>query len=392
MELTFNKDTALSIIRALRSSGRGVPKARVELVAPDPAPHKRWSKQRLRELLGGHASQSVYIAVPAASKRIKTKGVHSTVYASPLPNGSFVRAGRGVRISSPEMLFVELAPHMTPLTHLLLGFELCGTFSRDSRDPRDGDVTFFVPPVTSVARIRTYVEHVKGLHGIEKARETLSFLSDNAWSPTEALIAAMAALPVYRMGYGCHDVRLNQRVTLEDGRSRVPDILFGDTQVGINYDGGEHLDLESIERAARAAERSPDKQALQRAVSRAKSSVRNKVVDDLRRNRELGTKGYVVFPVTKEDLYQDGGLDKVMRQLYETIERFSGQSMEEQRRSLVGPLMKERRQQLVWAVMPGERGKEYLRLLSPPDGKNGHACSMYKRVKACTCENETSVH
>ena len=66
-----------------------------------------------------------------------------------------------------------------------------------------------------------------------------------------------------------------------------------------------------------------------------------------------------MFPVTKEDLYQDGGLDKVMRQLYETIERFSGQSMEEQRRSLVGPLMKERRQQLVWAVMPGERGKEH---------------------------------
>lgn len=369
MELTLNKFTALAILRSMRSSGRGLPHVRAELVAPDPAPHKRWTQRRLRELLGGDANPNVYVAVSAASKRIKTRGVHSTVYSGPLPAGSFMQVGEGVRICSPEMLFVELAPHMVPLTHLLLGFELCGTFSRDPQNPRDGDVTFFVSPATSASRIRAYMEQAEGLRGLDKARETLSYLSDNAWSPTEALIAAMAALPVYRMGYGCHDVRLNQRVTLESGRSRVPDILFGDTRVGINYDGGEHLDLESIERAARVAERSPHKKALQRAVSRAKSSVRSKVVDDLRRNRELGTKGYIVFPVTKEDLYQDGGLDEVMRQLYATIERFSGQSMEEQRKCLVGPLMKERRQRLVWAVLPGEQGKEYLKLLSPKTKK-----------------------
>ena len=56
-------------------------------------------------------------------------------------------------------------------------------------------------------------------------------------------------------------------------------------------------------------------------------SVREKAVDDVRRNRELAADGLTVFPITKEDLREKGGLDRVMRQVVESIERTSSLDM-----------------------------------------------------------------
>lgn len=318
-------------------------------------------------MLPGLAKKGVDVAVPSAASRLKTSLARNTVYRTGLPANAFLNVGDGVYISSPELLFVELAPVMSAIAHLMLGFELCGTFSRDPKDPRDGDVTFRVPPVTSVEKIAMFLENAHDIVGMDRARETLSRLSDNAWSPTEAVIATMARLPVYEMGYGCDELTLNKRVKLNapstTAASRVPDILFGTTKVGINYDGDDHLDLTSIEKAARRAQENPSSTAEERALWKAKQAVRAKVVDDLRRNRDLGSKGYTVFPVTKEDLYEEGGLDAVMFQVYEAIEHFTGQSMREKERYLTNRAMARRRQEIIWALLPGEKGKPYLRHL-----------------------------
>lgn len=144
-------------------------------------------------------------------------------------------------------------------------------------------------------------------------------LSDNAWSPTESVVATMACLPLDEFGYGLGRVTLNERVatpgglaaTTEKG-SRVPDILFKGTRVGINYDGAVHLNLDSIVKAAMNLAGLPGEAALARELGRALSDVRAKVVDDIMRNRELAADGLTVFPVVKEDLYREGGLDRVM--------------------------------------------------------------------------------
>lgn len=48
----------------------------------------------------------------------------------------------------------------------------------------------------------------------------------------------MSLLPVEEAGYGLGNLVLNQRIGYGDGGSRVPDILFAGTHVGLNYDGG----------------------------------------------------------------------------------------------------------------------------------------------------------
>ena len=72
---------------------------------------------------------------------------------------------------------------------------------------------------------------------------------DNAWSPMEAIVAALAALPPEHFGYGLGPVVLNDRVDTLDGASRasrLPDMTLGGTTTGLNYDGENHLDLSTV--------------------------------------------------------------------------------------------------------------------------------------------------
>ena len=88
-------------------------------------------------------------------------------------------------------------------------------------------------------------------------------------------------------------------------------------------------------------------------LARAVREVRAKVVDDIRRNRELAAAGYTVFPVVKEDLYEDGGLDHVMLQVIEVLEKRDGRDMDVRRCMLGVGRAREQRQELLWSLLPG---------------------------------------
>ena len=278
----------------------------------------------------------------------------------PLP--SFIDLGGGVFISAPELLFVEMAELLSPAEHLMLGYELCGRYARHPIDPRNGNAKLHVRPITSPEKLSAYLETCKGLRGALKARKTLDLLDNEAWSPTESIVATVASLPLTEFGYGIGRCKLNERVIPEGQlavaaakESRVPDILFEDTMVGINYDGAVHLDLQAIANAGINMGKHPEALSSQQQHDRAIREVRAKAVDDIRRNRELAAAGYIVFPVVKEDLHDEGGLDKVMLQVMEAIETFAHKDMSEQKRFLESPFARERRQRLIWLLSPGSR-------------------------------------
>ncbi len=203
------------------------------------------------------------------------QGARNTVYESyqTIPTNSFIEVEPGIAISCPELLFVEMADEMSPMQHLMLGHELCGSFLRDPADWRNGPVTFWCPPVTSCKKIDAYLKRLKWIRNVEKSRETLSRLSDNVWPPTESVIAAVASLPLDEFGYQLGPCILNGRIepsktarSASAKESRVPDILFAGTPGGLNYDGAIHLDLDSVVRAAMALERDPGSSASQKAL------------------------------------------------------------------------------------------------------------------------------
>ncbi|WP_455137860.1 hypothetical protein [Thermophilibacter sp.] len=360
MRLCVCKLTALRVLRRLRASGERLPAARCDLPAPDPSPARRWTRRLLpldRLALDGPPDERhpIDVAVPARESRVQARFVSNTLHSTELPPGSFVDLGDGLVIPCPELLFLELAGVMETEVLTLLGYELCGTYARDARSPRMGDVAYNVEPVTSVARLDAYLGSCRHVRGLVAARDALERVADDAWSPLEALVALMAVTPIDRYGYGLGPVRLNRRhandpqlVAMGARATRVPDIEVVGTSVGFNYDSRDHFDLRSI------AEAPPERTAA------AMDAVRAKYRDDLGRNRELAAQGRIILPVTTEDLFAPGGLDAVMLEALLAVEKLDNRPIDPMVRALLSSdVLGWVRQLVIWSLLPWEPGARY---------------------------------
>lgn len=360
MRLSLNGTSALQTVRAMRSSGWriGASDDRCPLVGPETDDGRRWTKMRLALpwIDGGDppsASQPLCVAVSSAGERIQSQCAANTVYRFNAPfvrvPGDFAGDASGanfdIRFSSPELLFVEMGERMDPAAHLMLGFELCGTFARDPWNARGGEVAYGIEPATTAQRIRDYVECTpqRNTDGLRQAKRIAPLLVDNAWSPREALVAALAVLPLHELGYDLGPIELNGRVWRDDAAgwlsdrcSRVPDMLFAGTHVGLNYDGAPHFGGET---------------SLQRA----------RIVEDKRRDRDLMVAGYRVLPVVSEDLVEPGMLDRLMARVMDMVEEESRRGFDLQRAWLARSRVTEARQRLIWSLLPGDRGERIMR-------------------------------
>ena len=373
MQLTLNSLTALRITRAIRSKQlvRSLLR-RCDMVPPDPAPLTRWSRKGLSAYLAplGHMAElseerPLDVLAGDQGQRLQLKGTKSTFRLGAYPPNAFVDLGGGIAMSGLAMLFVELARTMDPALHLLLGMELCGCFSRDAENPRSGKVAYGLEPATTVDKLRAFAQEAHWIRGAERALATIDRIVENAWSPMEAIIAALAVLPRRELGYDLWPITLNPRKELgerlsrfSDANSRVPDIMFTGTTVGLNYDGEDHFRLGEIAMAAVEADRNPGDSARARELEEALADARARIVADKRRDRDLMALGLTVFSVTKEDLEEQGGFDRVMGQVVEAIERTGERNLMFQRSAMQTNLLARARQDFIWSLMPGQRGIE----------------------------------
>ena len=372
MSLTIGSVSALHALRAVRCGDLACDLAkRCNMIAPSPHPQRRWSKGQLSAQLSSVGlsellarNRRVNVIVPTRDQRVQSRGVENTVYSCSLPENSFIELGNGIAMSCPELLFIELGNVMEPAIHLLAGMELCGCFSQSAQNPRTGDAVYGIEPVTSVSRIREYAERAKSVRGSSRAIEAIELIEGQAWSPMEALIAALAILPMDKLGLDLGRVRLNPRKELGErlsrlssAASRVPDIMFMGTNVGINYDGEDHFRLDGIARAAVALDRDPGNADRAQELADAFAEARGRIVSDKRRDRDLMSLGLTVFPVAKEDLLEPGGFDRVMGQVVEAIERSEHRDLTAQRMALADGRLADARYALMRSLMPGGSSK-----------------------------------
>lgn len=235
----FRIDRSTHLARHSRGKTAGVRVgARIDLPAPDPAPANRWTQKAFDLAFLGineplDQKHPLHIAVPDAKLRIRTRGTACSVFTR-IPTGSFVDVGHGVAIVCLELVFAEMSAAMNRLVQLLLGYELCGGYSRDDVDPREGEIAYSVDPLSTPEAIGEYLEGCRHMPQIWQSREALPYLLGNAWSPIEAIIAQMIVLDPCESGYGLGEIELNHRVGAAKKGSRVPDILFAGTHVGLN--------------------------------------------------------------------------------------------------------------------------------------------------------------
>lgn len=329
MSVTLSHTSALQVVRDLRVKGvdlrQGVDHTTV--THPSPWVGRRWSMREFNSEAWRwpkpQRDADLHVLIPV---KLAMRMPHVCLHRcdSDLPARSILRLDEHASVVSPELLFVQMAERLSLPELVFLGYELCGTFTRSSVDPKNGPVVDHVAPATSVAEIEAFVSEVSRVRGLRKAREALAYVQDLAASVPEALLATIYGLPVREYGYGMGPLTLNRQVRVsktqnpDEQRTRMPDIQFHFAPVGINYDGEkDHLDLAGLIAQARLSERAANEgePSQEFELMGKQQSVRDKVVDDMRRNREFLAKGLVILPMTKEDLYGQGCLDNFTRQL-----------------------------------------------------------------------------
>lgn len=231
---------------------------------------------------GGVISEPVSFVVSRQADRRDSSRAHCHVHAGTFPSSSFVRLGKNVYISSPELCFVQMASCLPLSELLLLGYELCGTYTTQ------GDSFKQRPPLTSVSQIHGYLEKAGSIPGILKARRAAKYLADGSASPKESQLALLLGLPRAMGGYGLGIPLMNKEVSFLKGSRKATssdtnyvDLCWPDAKLVVEYDS----DL-------------------------AHTGTKDIAHDAARRNALLAA-GMTVITVTKEQLMSYGEMEKV---------------------------------------------------------------------------------
>lgn len=348
MEITFSHTTALALLRALR---RGELCTRNVQRTDYPPTQIRFGRhdnavllEALMRPLGNIASILVAEVTPlehlvrSTGERSHSPLLRGHLSSATLPPGSFLRLAADIAVPSPELAFVQMAEVLTDAQLLALGMELCGGFACDPLGPSHGPARYGLSPLTTQGRMLWFLSHARGLRLSGRAGRAAVLVSPNAWSPMEAVLATLLLLPADKGGFPIAPLALNacvfQGSTPMAKASRVPDILLEGADVGLNYDGQDHLALSSLETAAMGAACNPGSAERQSVVCRLRAQIRERYVDDRRRDRDLASQGLTVLSVTAEDLRTSDCLEFLLRQIVACLERGTGRR-EEHARSML---------------------------------------------------------
>ncbi len=365
MALTLSHQSALDAIRTLRATESNVQEMDpAPLAQPSPWIGRYWTARNFEPSLWRWSrperNRHLHVAVPRRRGRVRMANVDVHSVWGDLPANSALWIDETSRIVCPELLFLQMSETLPFPMLVQLGYELCGHYTRWADEPRNGHITDCVAAATSVAQIGHYLSSIKGMPGVNTARKALGYVCDHALSAPEAALAMVYSLPPSEAGYGMGPVTLNERVRLGDDdnwtsvRSRFPDLMFSFAPVGINYDGGGHLDLKGLVDAAQQVMEA-DAEALaetRQALDEKLAEVRAKVVDDNMRNRQLASQGRIVFPVTKEDVCDRKHLDDLTKQILGCAHATFGVDTSEFVRTLDDSSQKADRAALIASIFP----------------------------------------
>lgn len=146
-------------------------------------------------------------------------------------------------VCGPELVFIQLAQKLPTIDTVVLGYELCGSYSHFAKN-----ISGFYdrPPLTSTARIAAAIEQLNGMRGLRKATSALSHVCDGARSPMETVLSCSLSLPAEIGGLGFNTPQLNYRVSLDTAASRragakncYVDLAWPDVRRGLEYNGAE---------------------------------------------------------------------------------------------------------------------------------------------------------
>ena len=156
-----------------------------------------------------------------------------------MPRKAFLEVFPGVWVSSPELVYAQMAARMTYGELLALGYELCGSY------PVEGKGGFLVRrPLTTPERLLSFLSQLPDMRSVKLARSAAAQVRRKSASVMETEIAIATLTSRRRGGLGLPDAQLNAPFVLsEKGRrvarqqSIVGDLCWWERRVVVEYDG-----------------------------------------------------------------------------------------------------------------------------------------------------------
>lgn len=212
---------------------------------------------RLDPTSPGVSQHPLHHVIPSSAKRSLSKDVRSHLCSlEQIPSGLLLDLGEGLYSAGPELTFIQMASQTSLVGAVVLGHELCGTYSHFSKF-----VSGFYdrPALTSTSAIQNAIERLKGLRGLGPARTALRWIRDGSASPMETVVSCMLHLPCSLGGFGLMPPELNCKETLDEAARHISckktcrvDTAYRFLSEGTWHKEGLEFDGESYHRDAEA--------------------------------------------------------------------------------------------------------------------------------------------
>lgn len=189
-------------------------------------------------------SQKIDVLLNSKNQCFKSQYVRRHYYEKSLPSKSFWKVDDKLSIVCPELLFCQMANYLNAIELLLLGLEMCGSFSLINNEK--GFVSN-LPPISSTRKIKAYVQRLKRadtyFKGINRAIKISALLQDGSASPQESRLYVLLCAPRNMGGYGLKNVQLNKKIKLSKKACAIcgqnfliPDLCVVENKIAIEYD------------------------------------------------------------------------------------------------------------------------------------------------------------
>ena len=151
-------------------------------------------------------------------ERRRSKGIRCHTWKTVLPPNAFFSM-RGMYVSSPEFVFMQMANELTVAQLIALGCELCGSYVLLPRGITHPGALDELPkrlsPLTSVDKLTEFVESLGKANGKAKAKRALRHVVDGSRSPMETMVYMLLCLPPMLGGYGLPKPVMNAEIELD---------------------------------------------------------------------------------------------------------------------------------------------------------------------------------
>jgi len=201
----------------------------------------------------------LHVLVGSDNARKSCKSLHCHISSGRFPDGSFIQMASGLIVCSPELCFLQMAGELHFIDLVEFGYEICGRY-RIGKENAPGQGFRDDLPLTSVAKLCSYITKATGLKGRTNALKALRFIADGSASPMETVLTMLLTLPYRIGGYGFPLPMLNHRIEVTTNARKSKkyycDLYWPSGQVDVEYDsdafhtGPDRIAKDAIRRTA----------------------------------------------------------------------------------------------------------------------------------------------